>query len=374
MLMRLKLFLNPGLIKKIIIILLAIFIAVITTSFGFGIKDAHGGGNGEVYGPAPRETIEPEDEAVKAVKAAEEAVQPKKDNPEKGKAEEANVSCSWDRDQGAFVTRIEAIEKTVSELNEKYENLEKKIEKLEEGQNALVYFIGEVEQRLFVTMVEMQVRSDATHEDPQETLMKVEANERDILAVLENLISALDQKKKEAAEISESIQRLKTKLEKKTLKPQEKTEIEKNLKDSVEKQEKLQSEVSEINRRASLYDSRRKRLQLARETLETKIKEKATQPQEAQPQKADAPVKQPTVQMKDRDEHELIRMIIKNGFKVLDELNVQGKKRTSPSVSGSVSGAQENDQKKKGRGRRELTAVPRDPEDNRLKSLIDLER
>src|SRR3989338_3718991 len=43
MLMKLRWVFNPVLIRKIIIILLAILIASITTSFSFGIKKAHGG-------------------------------------------------------------------------------------------------------------------------------------------------------------------------------------------------------------------------------------------------------------------------------------------------------------------------------------------
>ena len=43
MLMKLRLVFSPVLIRKIIIILLAILIASITTSFSFGIKKAHGG-------------------------------------------------------------------------------------------------------------------------------------------------------------------------------------------------------------------------------------------------------------------------------------------------------------------------------------------
>src|SRR3989338_5824195 len=43
MLMKLRWVFNPVLIRKIIIILLAILIASITTSFSFGIRKAHGG-------------------------------------------------------------------------------------------------------------------------------------------------------------------------------------------------------------------------------------------------------------------------------------------------------------------------------------------
>ncbi|MBI3017458.1 MAG: hypothetical protein HYY62_05650, partial [Deltaproteobacteria bacterium] len=43
MLMKLRWVFNPVLIRKIIIILLAILIASITTSFSFGVRKAHGG-------------------------------------------------------------------------------------------------------------------------------------------------------------------------------------------------------------------------------------------------------------------------------------------------------------------------------------------
>ena len=52
MLSKFKFICEPAVIKKIIIILLAIFVAAITTSFGMGIKKAHGQEHHAVEQPA----------------------------------------------------------------------------------------------------------------------------------------------------------------------------------------------------------------------------------------------------------------------------------------------------------------------------------
>src|SRR3989338_9390186 len=73
MLSKLKLICEPAVIKKIIIILLAIFVAAITTSFGMGIKKAHGQEQPAVEQPAEEdkdlddeELLDEEDEEAPA--------------------------------------------------------------------------------------------------------------------------------------------------------------------------------------------------------------------------------------------------------------------------------------------------------------------
>lgn len=166
MLMKLKM----GLLKKIIIIFLAIFLAIITTSFGLGVRVAQGGGEckegscGEAGKTEEESKKEPKKDETKSVKKEtpkvteekkDEAKQDsKKEEGKKDDKKEEIVVCGIKEKN-----ELDELKKRVDGIGNKVEALEKNMDELLLVNEHLAQGFAELQKNMKLTQLTMQIHS-----------------------------------------------------------------------------------------------------------------------------------------------------------------------------------------------------------------------
>ncbi len=405
MLMKLKWVFNPVLIRKIIIILLAILIASITTSFSFGIRKAHGGETETLLAQRDAERLEKlktimsevteflkdkavDKEVLKArlesyktedasltadLDAAKHAIEHgdksalesflRKALPKRAELEKSARSAST---TVATCEKADKLEREVAELKKFITALEEKIEKREEKfekeRNSLETLIIQLTAR-------SEIASDLVNATPEQLMQRYNVERVKMVALLQ-----------ERASLKAAIEAFDDRIEKLEAKEDKDEKDQEKLEKYKERREKLANRKSDLEKGAL-------RSQILVQELEKKLKETMVaasvvqtgrgvrvDPQTGLPIPGQAIV-QPQPASLGNPQDDAIRSALLQAFS--DGQVPAGANPSVPTIQGQVNPAMPQPGStpfptgtgSTGRGNRGISAGK--PQDNSLRSLID---
>jgi len=291
MLMKLRLVFSPVLIRKIIIILLAMLIASITTSFSFGIKKAHGGDTEAFLARRDAQRLEKleaiikeitfviEDKSVdKGVLKAklesyktedpsfvsdlEDAIQAIGHNNKSilesflrkalPKKEELKKSAPASSTTEVTCAKAEKLENEIGELKDIIESLKEQIEK---NEKKFAKEKDSLETLILQLTARAEIASELVNVDPQQLLQRYNVERAKMIALVQERASF----KAAIEELNDRIERL-----------EDKEELDE---DDQEKLEKYKEKKEKFEKRKSELEKGALRSQILIQEIEKKLKE-----------------------------------------------------------------------------------------------------